>query len=207
MSLDRAVVSVVSIFLGLSAAVAQQAGTATNNAAASASSALTNPPVFQGLMVDGKGKTVGRYMFSFNNNLDTGSAGDGFLGGFVVRQISGIWVLLVINDFKAGFTLIDPSQDQIQFYYQSTDCTGTAYLPVNARGSNYATAPAFGYVMTIPPATAPTIYFAGTPLGLITPSSRRYSGSCLSAGDPVYVGPAQNVPVSSLGLTPPFSIK
>jgi hypothetical protein len=49
MSLIRAVVSVVSIFLGLSAAVAQQSGTATNNAAASASSALTNPPVFQWL--------------------------------------------------------------------------------------------------------------------------------------------------------------
>jgi hypothetical protein len=66
MSLIRAVVSVASIFLGLSAAVAQQLGTATNKAAASASSALTNPPVFQGLMVDAKGKTVGRFFPNFS---------------------------------------------------------------------------------------------------------------------------------------------
>src|ERR1700731_4059358 len=93
MSLIRAVVSIASIFLGLSAAVAQQAGTATNNAAASASSGLTNPPVFQGLMVDAKGKTVGRYVFS-GNAYSAGDLGDAFLGGFVVRQINGIWVML-----------------------------------------------------------------------------------------------------------------
>jgi hypothetical protein len=47
MSLSRAVVSVAAIFLGLSAAVAAE----TNN---------TSPPLFQGLMVDAKGKDVGR---------------------------------------------------------------------------------------------------------------------------------------------------
>jgi hypothetical protein len=50
----RAIASIASIFLCLSAAVAQQPETAAN-AAAAASSALTNPPVFQGLMVDAKG--------------------------------------------------------------------------------------------------------------------------------------------------------
>lgn len=57
MSMKRAIATVASIFLGLSGAVAQQPET---ELAASASSALTNPPVFQGLMVDAKGKTVGR---------------------------------------------------------------------------------------------------------------------------------------------------
>jgi hypothetical protein len=56
MSLNRAVVSVAAIFLGVSAAVAQQPETAP----AVSASTLTNPPVFQGLMVDAKGKTVGR---------------------------------------------------------------------------------------------------------------------------------------------------
>jgi hypothetical protein len=126
---------------------------------------------------------------------------DAFLGGFVVRQIRGIWVMLAINEFKAGFTLFDNSL--IQFYYQSTDCTGTAYLPVNARGSSYATAPAIGYVMTFPPATAPSIYFAGTPVN-VTLKSRLYTGVCLADSEPLFVGPAQNVPVSSLGLTLPL---
>jgi hypothetical protein len=203
----RAIASIASILLVLlvSAAVAQQAGTATNNAAASASSALTNPPVFQGLMVDAKGKTVGRYVFSGLDNPNDFADMGNFGGGGVIRQINGIWVLLTVGDFKAGFYLYDPSL--IQFYYQSTDCTGTAYLPVNTRQSTYATAPAIGYVMTIAPVTAPSIYFAGTPAGVITFPSRRYGGSCVSDGEAIYVGPAQSVPVSSLGLTLPFSIK
>ena len=205
MSLSRAVSPIVSIFLGLSPAVAQQAGTTTNNAAASASNALTNPPVFQGLMVDAKGKDVGRYAFSYSNFAAFALPGDGFLGGFVVRQISRIWVVLTVNDFKAGFVLYDPSL--IQYYYQSTDCTGTAYLPVNTRQSFAATAPAFGYVMTIPPATAPSIYFAGTPVNVIL-NSRLYSGVCFTESDDTFfVGPVETVPVSSLGLTLPFSIK
>jgi hypothetical protein len=204
----RAIASVASIVLVplVSAAVAQQAGTATNNAAASASSALTNPPVFQGLMVNAKGKTVGRYVFF-------GLYGGGALGPFntfVIRQISGIWVMIPVGDFKTGFLPVyDPSA--IQYYYQSADCTGVLYLQVNSDPSNsYATAPALGQVATVPPATAPSIYFAGAP-ALVTFQSRLLlSQTCrpyAPGGYTNYAGPAQNVPVSSLGLTLPFSIK
>jgi hypothetical protein len=156
-------------------------------------------------MMDAKGKTVGRYVFSGLNNPNDFADMGNFGGGGVVRQINGIWVLLTVGDFKAGFSLYDPSQ--FQLYYQSTDCTGTAYLPVNTRQPTYATTPAIGYVMTIAPATAPSIYFAGTPAGVITLPSRRYGGGCISSGEALYVGPVQIYPVASLGLTLPFSVK
>jgi hypothetical protein len=46
---NRAVMCVTTIFLGVSPSLAQPS-VATGNTAASASSSLTNPPVFQGLM-------------------------------------------------------------------------------------------------------------------------------------------------------------
>jgi hypothetical protein len=49
---------IASICLGLSAAVAQQRETTT--------AATAQPPVFQGLMLDAKGKTVGRIFPLFN---------------------------------------------------------------------------------------------------------------------------------------------
>jgi hypothetical protein len=196
MSLIRAVVSVVSIFLGLSASVAQQAGTATNNAAASASSALTNPPVFQGLMVDAKRKTVGR-LFPVT------------VGGFsdlVVRQISRVWVTLQV-DVLQGFTV----SGDLDFLYTSADCVGQAYLAVSSNINPTATLPARGYVVTIPPSTQPSIYFAGPPYSNLVINSDRdaFGGGCTSPsiGAPVFVGPAQNVPVNSLGLTLPFSVE
>jgi hypothetical protein len=83
------------------------AGGNSGNAAASASSALTNPPVFQGLMVDAKGKTVGRLVL---DNIGSSQ--------FVVRQINGIWVALPVTE--AGFSI----QPQPPLYwYQSADCT------------------------------------------------------------------------------------
>src|SRR5580704_13876603 len=113
----RAIVSIASI-LGLlvTAAAAQQAGTA---ATASASSALTNPPVFQGLMVDAKGKTVGRFF----PNLFFG------FPPCVVRQIDGVWVWLSVTDLTIGFDVVQPPAGF--YYYQSVDCVGQAYLPVN----------------------------------------------------------------------------
>jgi hypothetical protein len=182
MSLIRAVVSVASIFLGLSAAVAQQAGTATNNAAASASSALTNPPVFQGLMVDAKGKTVGRV-------LDN--------GGYIARQISGVWVAL--QAFIDGFQPSSP--DAVVYLFQSSDCTGPRYMGVTQL-------PGQGTVATVPPSTEPSVFFPGKPVLLNVASQGNYT-TCDTFGGPrpAYVGPAQSVTVSSLGLTPPFSVK
>jgi hypothetical protein len=200
MSLIRAVVSVVSIFLGLSAAVAQQLGTATNNAAASASSALTNPPVFQGLMVDAKGKTVGRLFIGYSGGFPTSIN--------VVRQINGIWMTLPVGDFRTGFQISAPTE--IVYLYQSIDCTGQTYFFVNQAMFAAVTSPALGIVMEIPPATAPSIYFAGTPMMVNVNSFRDVGGPCQPWGansNPTYVGPVETVPVSSLGLTLPFSIK
>jgi hypothetical protein len=181
--------------LGVSAALAQQPGIATSNAAVSASNALTNPPVFQGLMVDAKGKTVGRF----------------YPGGLnVVRQINGVWVWLSISDLTTGF---QPDGSALYYYYQSTDCTGQAYLSIANGGNSHMTAPAYGQVLTIPPATAPSIYFAGTPASVVTIQSERNQNApptaCnpYSGGVPLGAGPVHNVPVSSLGLTLPFSIK
>jgi hypothetical protein len=82
--LVRAIVSIASI-LGLlvTAALAQQPAVT-----ASAPSALTNPPVFQGLMVDAKGKTVGRIYINIFGN------GSGVSFNVVIRQIDNIWVAL-----------------------------------------------------------------------------------------------------------------
>jgi hypothetical protein len=101
MLLTRAIASVAAIFLGVSAAVAQQPETAANNAAATASRALTNPPVFEGLMVDAKGKTVGR-LFYFS---------------VIVREVNRIWVGVTAN--TTGFL-----QQDFSFLFQSADCTG-----------------------------------------------------------------------------------
>jgi hypothetical protein len=167
------------------------------------------PPEFQGLMVDAKGKTVGRLFIAFGNSPS-------FIGiptalG-IVRQISGIWIALGIADFTTGFQTQDPTE--FQKYYQSMDCTGQAYLPVSRSslggtfsGGTGVVGPAAGLVFTFPPATAPSIYFAGMPASAVNIQSRLYGGVCLSDPEPIYAGPIQSVPVSSLGLTLPFSIK
>jgi hypothetical protein len=200
MSLNRAVMSAASIFLGLSAALAQQPQTAP---AAFASNALTNPPVFQGLMMDAKGKTVGRLFPSFPY-IPIGGAAE-LPSNLVVRQISRVWVALQV-DVLQGFTV---SVD-LDFLYTSVDCAGQAYLAVSSNFNPTAVLPARGYVWTIPPATQPSVYFAGPPYSnLVINSDRDAAGGCSSPsfGAPVFVGPAQSVPVSSLGLTLPFSVE
>ena len=133
MSLIRAVLSAAFIFPCLPTARAEPTFTAAQ------------PPLFQNLMVDVKNKTVGRYVISNFSAQEFGS----FSGGSVVRQISGIWVLLPVNDFNFGFSVSDPAR--VYFFFQSADCTGTAYLPVNSLGAaSYATAPAIGTVLSFP---------------------------------------------------------
>jgi hypothetical protein len=183
MSLNRAVVSVAAIFLGVSAAVAQQPETAP----AVSASTLTNPPVFQGLMVDAKGKTVGRLFIPAPPIIVPSGS------NYVVRQINKIWVLLPVFDFTTGFfQTVAPS-----FVYQSADCTGSAFMWANpgavdpVTGGVALTGPAIGMVTTIPPATAPSIYFSGS-LRSLTINSIRFAGSpCspFSGGNPNYVGP------------------
>jgi hypothetical protein len=121
-------------------------------------------------------------------------------------QIQGIWVTLPVVDPASGFLSLQPQDLGTALYYQSSDCTGQAYMLINTFES---TAPAYGIVTAIPPATAPSIYYAGTP-NLI--NFRSYSllgvgASCVAASGSAILGPVQNYPVSSLGFTLPFSIQ
>jgi hypothetical protein len=161
-------------------------------------------------MVDAKGKTVGLLYSPFFVSPYPGVPP----AAFVVRQISKIWVVLEVADFITGF-LITESPGRVgvpQYFYQSADCTGQAYLRVNSSvvGGMVATGPAIGYVATIPPATAPSIYFAGLAATLTMNSVLGYGSPCFpwaAGNNPLYVGPVETIPVSALGLTLPFSIK
>jgi hypothetical protein len=109
-------------------------------------------------MVDAKGKTVGRIY------INTLTNGNGNNGNIVIRQINGIWVALPVEDLTS-FTTI-PASDFF-YYYQSSDCTGPALMYVNQNVIPWVTAPPLARVATIPPATTPSIYFAGTPAGVV----------------------------------------
>jgi hypothetical protein len=176
-----------------------------------------DPPLFHSIMVDSKGKTVGAFLFDPNNNSPGGQAPGS--AAFVVRQINGVWVTLQVGDFNTGFQTVPPSE--IAYWYQTTDCKGQAYFFVSQHPTAYMTGPAFGWVATIPPATMPSIYFAGSPAQVVVTKSYQCAGDI---GCPVYgggpgcqvypggggpnnVGPVQIVPLNNLGLIPPFSIK
>jgi hypothetical protein len=179
-----AAASVTSIFLSLSAAFAQQP-------AAAPLAAATATPLFQGVMVDAKGKTVGR--------LSATAVGG---GDYIIRQINGTWVEIPV-DPAAGFVPFVG----ILYYYQSSDCTGQAYLLVSSNEANLAL-PAQGVPAIVPPSTEPMIYFAGTPTRLTIKSRGTVPGpDCNTGGGLFWVGIPQSVPVSGLGLTLPFSVK
>ena len=157
-----------------------------------ANSAATTP-LFQGIMVDANGKIVGRLGAIGHEGHNT-----------VIRQIGGMWVELQV-DVVAGFVT-----KGFNYWYQSSDCSGQAYLMVNSSVAGGILAlPAQGAVALVSPATEPSIYFAGTP-SLLTIKSYHSSSSsfCSPYGNfAQYFGLPQSVPVSSLGLTPPFSVK
>jgi hypothetical protein len=164
-------------------------------------------------MVDANGTGVGQlFTVTYPNGYD-----------IIVRQISGTWVQLLV-DVEVGFVQIQnaaaPFLGDFTYYFQSVDCTGQAYLVPNLLALDYSRAaslPALGIVATIPPSTQPSIYFAGLPVSRLNSGSWRNAGAqgpgtsntiCNSnTFISIYVGPAQSVPLSSLGLTPPFSIK
>jgi hypothetical protein len=79
MSFARVII-IASICLGLTAAAAQQR---TNQQGG------PQPPLFQGVMFDAKGKTVGRV---FPNDQYV----------WVVRQISGVWVKVPVDDVECA---------------------------------------------------------------------------------------------------------
>jgi hypothetical protein len=192
----RAAWSIASIFLGLASASAQVQGTVAPGQVQGTTT--VTPPLFQGILLDAKGKTVGRLV------LGPTSAPN------VVRQISGVWVMLQF-DLETGFAAIDFS---LQYLYQSADCTGQAYLPLSGVGQGVM-APEIGQISMVPPVTVPTIYFAGQPASVLNIKSGQFPfspGSCRTYGTNANgfltaVGFPQSVPVSDLGLTPPFKIK
>jgi hypothetical protein len=182
----------------VSAAVAQQAAVLN---------ALANPPLFQGIVMDAKGKTVGRISFNSGSSFDNHTS-------VVIRQIDGIWIALPVTDIISGFSTTRATD--LIYWYQTKDCTGQPYMSANGPNPQIVSAPPVATVTTVPPATAPSIYFAGTPTGMVTVNSTRYA-PVGSTCDPLgpdnqgpftsYMGPVQSVPVSSLGLTLPFKIE
>jgi hypothetical protein len=128
MSLCRAALpSLAFIFLNLQAVTAAETeraqGQVQGTVAPGQTKTTVTPPLFQGIMVDAKGKTVGRIYFNALYYF-YGVAVD-----MVIRQIDGIWMGLPVSDFTSGFTLYNP--DNFAYWYQSSDCTGQAYMPVN----------------------------------------------------------------------------
>jgi hypothetical protein len=175
MPLGRAVVSVASIFLGVSAAWAQQSQVQLQ------SKTMPEPPLVQGIVVDAKGKTVGR-----------------LLNGVVVRLVNGTPVAIPVdsNGFQGG------GLDNAVFLFQSADCTGTKYMDA---GSILTT----GSIITAPPSVpVPTLFFpAGTPT-LRTIASLTEGGPCVPVPPMAsMVGVTQSADVSSWGLVPPFKVK
>jgi hypothetical protein len=152
-------------------------------------------------LVDATGKLIGPFFPAIPEQ-----------GGvsFVLIKINGAWVELQVQDLTVGFT---SAQFPLYYAYQSTDCTGTAYLFVTTPFNPNNIGPIIGSAVTIPPATTPSIYYAGTPTSLLTIKSTlntEISGcSALSNpnGEMAFVGPPQSVPVSSLGFTLSFSIQ
>jgi hypothetical protein len=209
MFLKRAAWSIAAIFLALTATVAQGQVQGTVAPGQTQTTTVT-PPLFQGIMVDATGKTVGRIYINalLSGNLYPNFFNMGFVH-LVIRQIDGVWVGLPVTGFTSGFTVAsDPTA--FSYFYQSIDCTGQAYMSMNGsvNNSNLATAPAVGFVATIPPSTVPYIYFAGTPAWVQISSARYPTGNCYPVGpQTAWVGPIQSVPVSSLGLTLPFKVK
>jgi len=209
MFLKRAAWSIASIFLGLTATVAQAQVQGTV-APGQAQTTSVTPPLFQGIMVDAKGKNVGRI---YVNALASSGGLYGPAAHMVIRQIDGVWVGLPVTDFTSGFTPYDPTS--FQYYYPSADCTGQAYMFVNrifkSNGAELAAAiaPPIALVTTIPPSTEPYIYFAGAP-AFVSMNSIRVNPNApcaLTGPSTLWMGPIQSVPVSSLGLTLPFKVK
>jgi hypothetical protein len=151
------------------------------------------PPLFQGIVVDANGKTVGRLGAIGHEGYNT-----------VIRQINGIWIELQL-DMVSGFV-----PKGFNYWYQSSDCSGQPFLMVNSSAGGSALAlPAQGALAVVSPAAEPAIYFAGTPSLLTIKSYRSASSSfCSAYGNfPQYFGLPQSVPLSSFGIAPPFSIK
>jgi hypothetical protein len=257
MSLSRAVVSVATVFLGMSAGVAPAATTAQviyackNNRNGdliivaqgapcpdnwtSLSWNVTGPPGPSGLqgpqgrpgpqgvpgpqgqqgprgvqgpqgpqgmqgpgaimVVDANGNAVGQ--LGRNDNVTS-----------IIRQISGIWVEVPV-DVVNGFVPTKEFFNEARYFWQSADCTGQAYLAQRGGGSGTSSFLSQAVIATISPATQPSIYFAANPMLLTMQSYKSFplNNACQAIQTTIYVGLPQNVSVSSLGLTPPFSIK
>ncbi len=174
--------------LGLTAAVAQQ------RQATTAPTAKSPPPpaLFQGIMEDAKGKTVGRLGAIGHDNFNT-----------VIRQINGTWVEVQV-DIATGFVTTP-----FDYWYQSSDCTGQPYLLASAiNGGGAHVVPGMAAVGIVPPATELSINFVAQPSLLNMQSTGHTDRSyCAAEARSLWVGIPQSVPVSSLGLTLPFSVK
>jgi hypothetical protein len=147
------------------------------------------------MVVDTNGNAVGR--LGRNDNVIS-----------IIRQISGIWVEVPV-DAANGFVPTKDFFNEANFFWQSPDCTGQPYLAQQGGGSGISAFLSQAVIAAVSPATQPSIYFAGSPM-LLTMQSYKpflFDSACQAIQTTIYVGLPKNVSVSSLGLTPPFSIK
>jgi hypothetical protein len=145
----------------------------------------------QGVVVDANGKFVGALL---SQNV-------------VTLKLNGIWVALGVT--ASGFPVAG-TITSVHFYYPTSDCSGPSYINIDLP----RTALTVQSPQPIPvPTPVPTILFAGNPVqNLHILSYVPYNGNnvvCTAASPNTYilVGPTQGIPLSSLGLTPPFTVK
>jgi hypothetical protein len=161
--LSRAIVSVASIFLGLSAASAQQQATTLPAAQA---------PLYQGVMVDSKGKNVGR-IIGINQ---------------VVREVNGIPVVMDAN--SSGFLFYNPLDvyDPANYYrrthvfFKSADCTGAGFIDATD-------VPVYGILNTTS-TNVMTFVYPGKPTAIVNVASARNISPILNPScEPATGGP------------------
>jgi hypothetical protein len=147
------------------------------------------------MVVDANGNAVGQ--LGRNDNVTS-----------IIQQISGIWVEIPV-DVANGFVPTKEFFNEANYFWQSADCTGQAYLAQRGGGSGTSSFLSQAVIAAISPATQPSIYFAGSPMLLTMQSYKSFllNNACQAIQTTIYVGLPQNVSVSGLGLTPPFSIK
>jgi hypothetical protein len=149
---------------------------------------------------------------------DTGAPGQpGVPGGFRVVDANGALVGYLMYSFPAevlfSLALVDTPVGPLTmfvspdgffspgspptFYYETADCTGTAFFPVG-----------FIAFYRVALTWAGEVYYPQEPLAERMLASRKdIGGTCKAYSGKLTVGEVGTFPVASLGLTPPFAAR
>lgn len=147
------------------------------------------------LVVDANGKTVGRYDFEPNS----GFAWVYFTVGSVLAKAP------LVSDVQAGNPVLRwfNANDSEAFYYESADCSGTAYLSISASSGvrRASTAKVGSTTLLSAPGTAVAAQLMG--------NSYRQGGSCFAQqGGFIIFNPAPVIEVDiTLTWAEPFTVQ